>query len=57
MDDTVKVIDEPKPTTGTPKAGQIARVRQRLYVVESTIAPPGSGDSMLVSLSCVEDDG
>jgi SNF2-related domain len=42
--------------TKIPSAGQIARVRQRLYLVESTVAPPRPGDSTLVSLSCVEDD-
>jgi SNF2 family DNA or RNA helicase len=39
-----------------PSAGQIARVRQRLYLVENTVPPPRPGDSPLVSLSCVEDD-
>ncbi len=43
-------------TTKLPVSGQIARVRQRLYLVESTVAPPRNGDSTLVSLSCVEDD-
>jgi superfamily II DNA or RNA helicase len=45
-------------TTATklPAAGQIARVRQRLYLVENTVSPPRPGDSALVSLSCVEDD-
>ena len=43
-------------STKTPSAGQIVRVRQRLYLVENTIAPPRPGDSTLVSLSCVEDD-
>ncbi len=42
--------------TELPVPGQIARVRQRLYLVESTVAPPRTGDSTLVSLSCVEDD-
>ena len=39
-----------------PVPGQIARVRQRLYLVEGSVAPPRPGDSTLVSLSCVEDD-
>lgn len=39
-----------------PVPGQIARVRQRLYLVESTVPAPKHGDSTLVSLSCVEDD-
>ena len=43
-------------TTELPVPGQIARVRQRLYLVESTVAPPRAGDSTLVSLSCVDDD-
>ena len=43
-------------TAELPVPGQIARVRQRLYLVESTVAPPRAGDSTLVSLSCVEDD-
>ncbi len=40
----------------TPTPGQIARVRQRLYLVEQTVAPPNPGDSTLVTLSCVDDD-
>ncbi len=56
MGDSLKMTEEPKPRTRTPQAGQIARVRQRLYLVESTVAPPRAGDSTLVSLSCVEDD-
>ena len=43
-------------STKLPSAGQIARVRQRLYLVESSVAPPRPGDSTLVSLSCVDDD-
>ena len=39
-----------------PAAGQIARVRQRLYLVESTVPPQSAGESTLVSLSCVDDD-
>jgi ERCC4-related helicase len=50
------MIEEPEPRTRIPQAGQIARVRQRLYLVENTVAPPRPGDSTLVSLSCVEDD-
>ena len=56
MGDTVNAIDEAKLATRIPQAGQIARVRQRLYLVESTVAPPRAGDSTLVSLSCVDDD-
>lgn len=40
----------------TPQPGQIARVRQRHYLVEQTIAGKVSGDSTLVRLSCVDDD-
>ena len=40
----------------TPAPGQIARVRQRLYLVEETVPPPSAGDSSLVKLSCVDDD-
>lgn len=43
-------------STLLPEPGQIARVRQRLYLVEKTTPPPRSGDSPLVSLSCVDDD-
>lgn len=39
-----------------PAPGQIARVRQRLYLVEQTIGPQKPGDSTLVRLSCVDDD-
>jgi superfamily II DNA or RNA helicase len=39
-----------------PAPGQIARVRQRLYLVEQTIPAPAPGDSTLVKLSCVDDD-
>jgi superfamily II DNA or RNA helicase len=42
--------------TELPIPGQIARVRQRHYLVESIFAPPRPGDSTLVSLSCVDDD-
>lgn len=40
----------------SPIPGQIARVRQRHYLVESTVAPPRLGDHTLVTLSCVDDD-
>jgi len=39
-----------------PTPGQIASVRQRLYLVEQIAPPPNPGDSTLVSLSCVDDD-
>jgi superfamily II DNA or RNA helicase len=43
----------------TPEAlapDQIARVRQRLYLIEGTVPPPQAQDSTLVRLSCVDDD-
>lgn len=39
-----------------PAPGQIARVRQRFYLVEQTTPPSHPGDSTLVTLSCVDDD-
>jgi hypothetical protein len=39
-----------------PSPGEIARVRQRLYLVEETVPPPKASDSSLVKLSCVDDD-
>ena len=39
-----------------PAPGQIAQVRQRLYLVEQVVPAPVPGDSMLVKLSCVDDD-
>ncbi|MFN7766080.1 MAG: DISARM system SNF2-like helicase DrmD, partial [Planctomycetaceae bacterium] len=39
-----------------PAPGQIARVRQRLYLVEQAISPRASRDSTLVRLSCLDDD-
>lgn len=41
---------------GIRAPGQIARVRQRLYLVEETVPAPKAGDSTLVRLSCVDDD-
>jgi hypothetical protein len=40
----------------TPSPGQIARIRQRLYLVEQIIPETRSGDSTLVRMSCVDDD-
>jgi SNF2 family DNA or RNA helicase len=40
----------------TPAVGQIVAVRQRLYLVEQSIPPVNPGDSLLVRLSCVDDD-
>lgn len=39
-----------------PAPGQIARVRQRLYLVEGIVPAPRPQDSTLVRLSCVDDD-
>jgi DNA-binding transcriptional regulator YiaG len=39
-----------------PAPGQIAKIRQRLYLVEQVLAPPAATDSTLVKLSCVDDD-
>ena len=38
-----------------PTPGQIAKVRQRRYLVEEVVSPPRGGDSTLVRLSCVDD--
>lgn len=42
--------------TETPQPGQIARVRQRTYLVEQIVQPKRAADSTLVKLSCVDDD-
>ena len=39
-----------------PSLGQIARVRQRLYLVEGIVKATTASDSNLVQLSCVDDD-
>jgi len=44
------------PDATIPSPGQIARVRQRFYLVERTVPPENPGDSTLVALSCVDDD-
>lgn len=36
--------------------GQIARIRQRTYLVEDVVKPKRAADSTLVRLSCVDDD-
>lgn len=43
-------------TSSIPEVGQIVKVRQRLYLVESLVARPRPQDSTLVELSCIEDD-
>src|SRR5881397_1551271 len=42
--------------TAVPTPAQIAKVRQRRYLVEEVVSPPRGGDSTLVRLSCVDDD-
>ncbi|WP_437202061.1 DISARM system SNF2-like helicase DrmD [Planctomicrobium sp. SH664] len=42
--------------TGIPAPGQIARVRQRTWLIEETVKSRRSADSTLVRLSCVDDD-
>jgi hypothetical protein len=37
-----------------PSPGHIARVRQRLYLVEDIVAPPTAGESTLVQFSVAE---
>lgn len=39
-----------------PQPGQIARVRQRLYLVEKVTKGKSVRDATLVSMSCVDDD-
>jgi hypothetical protein len=39
-----------------PTTGQIARVRQRAYLVDQVTPPVNPGDGTLVRLSCVDDD-
>jgi len=39
-----------------PEVGQVVAVRQRLYLVDRVISPPNPSDSLLVQLSCVDDD-
>jgi len=43
-------------TKEAPEPGQIARVRQRTYLVEDIVKPKRVKDSTLVRLSCVDDD-
>jgi superfamily II DNA or RNA helicase len=43
-------------TTEALAPGQIARVRQRTYLVEEIVKPKRAADSTLVRLSCVDDD-
>jgi len=50
----------PKPSppdmASLPQHGQIAKIRQRTYLVESITKPRKAADSTLVELSCVDDD-
>lgn len=43
-------------TASLPAPGQIARIRQRTYLVEEIVKPKRVADSTLVRLSCVDDD-
>jgi superfamily II DNA or RNA helicase len=43
-------------TASLPAPGQIARIRQRTYLVEQVVKPKLAADSTLVRLSCVDDD-
>jgi ERCC4-related helicase len=43
-------------TASLPAPGQIARIRQRTYLVEQVVKPKRVADSTLVRLSCVDDD-
>ena len=43
-------------TASLPAPGQIARIRQRTYLVEDVVKPKRVADSTLVRLSCVDDD-
>jgi len=56
MGHAVKTFEEPKPTTASPQAGQIVRVRQRQYFVEEVIPASAGDDSTLVRMSCLDDD-
>jgi hypothetical protein len=44
----------PPPTL--PEPGQVARVRQRQYLVEEVVPPPTPADATLVRLACLDDD-
>src|SRR5579864_1010945 len=39
-----------------PEVGQVVEVRQRLYLVDHVVSAPNPSDSLLVRLSCVDDD-
>jgi hypothetical protein len=39
-----------------PEVGQVVEVRQRRYLVDHVISSPNPSDSLLVRLSCVDDD-
>ncbi len=44
------------PSIATLTPGQIARVRQRTWLVDEIVKPRRVADSTLVRLSCVDDD-
>ncbi len=52
MESRVKMI----PAADILQPGQIARIRQRTYLVEQIVKPKRVADSTLVKLSCVDDD-
>ncbi len=56
MGDVVTIIEEPKPMTGAPEAGQIVRVRQRLNFVEEVVPATVGDDSTLVRMSRLDVD-
>ena len=39
-----------------PKSGDVVRVRQRHYLVEDVVPPPGADQATLVRMSCLDDD-
>jgi hypothetical protein len=39
-----------------PRAGLVAHVRQRDYLIEDVLPPPNAGDSTVVTLSCIDHD-
>ena len=51
-----ELLEETTATTRIPEPGAIARVRQRLYLVEDVLPAPRPGDATVVRMSCVDDD-
>ena len=50
------VMAELEPSVKIPSPGEIARVRQRTYLVEGMVPPERAQHSTLVRMSCVDDD-